>query len=108
MVNLVAAQKPLLHGLMKLAGIIPHTVEIEPGTVMNIWVPSETIKKPKKTKTFRRRGHSNRQAHEARCSSRPWLRRRGHRHLAIPGGIPDEKILRLRAGPPLLRRVDHR
>ncbi|KAK4393682.1 Biotin biosynthesis bifunctional protein BioHC [Sesamum angolense] len=51
MVNLVAVQKPLLHGLMKLAGIIPHNVEIEPGTVMNIWVPSETIKKPKKTKT---------------------------------------------------------
>ncbi|KAL0378139.1 UNVERIFIED_CONTAM: hypothetical protein Sradi_3119400 [Sesamum radiatum] len=51
MVNLVAAQKPLLHGLMKLAGIIPHTVEIEPGTVMNIWVPSETVKKPQKTKT---------------------------------------------------------
>ncbi|KAI3451693.1 hypothetical protein Pfo_008358 [Paulownia fortunei] len=50
MVNLVAAQKPLLYGLMKMAGIIPHTVEIEPGTVMNIWVPCETIKKPKRSK----------------------------------------------------------
>lgn len=50
MVNFVAAQKPLLLGLMKMAGVIPHTVEIEPGTVMNIWVPSETIKKPKKSK----------------------------------------------------------
>ncbi|CAK9152395.1 unnamed protein product [Ilex paraguariensis] len=50
MVNLVAAQKPLMLGLMKMAGIKPHTVEIEPGTVMNIWVPKETIKKPKKSK----------------------------------------------------------
>ncbi|XP_010263643.1 PREDICTED: epoxide hydrolase 4 [Nelumbo nucifera] len=45
MVNLVAAQKPLLHGLMKLAGLRPHTVEIEPGTSMNFWVPSETLNK---------------------------------------------------------------
>ncbi|KAL3630290.1 hypothetical protein CASFOL_023274 [Castilleja foliolosa] len=51
MVNLVAAQRPLLHGLMKMAGIVPHTVEIDPGTVMNIWVPSETIKKPKRPNT---------------------------------------------------------
>ncbi|CAK7339578.1 unnamed protein product [Dovyalis caffra] len=48
MVNLVAAQKPLLYGLMKMAGVQPHLVEIEPGTVMNFWVPNETIKKPKK------------------------------------------------------------
>ncbi|XP_020229553.1 epoxide hydrolase 4 [Cajanus cajan] len=48
MVNLVAAQKPLLHGLMKMAGIRPYTVEIEPGTVMSFWVPSETITKPNK------------------------------------------------------------
>ncbi|KAF5738156.1 epoxide hydrolase 3-like isoform X1 [Tripterygium wilfordii] len=48
MVNLVAAQKPLLQGLMKMAGVKPHAVEIEPGTVMNFWVPTETIKKPKK------------------------------------------------------------
>ncbi|CAI9777704.1 unnamed protein product [Fraxinus pennsylvanica] len=51
MVNLVAAQKPLLHGLMKMAGIRLHTIEIEPGTVMSIWVPSETIQKPKKSKS---------------------------------------------------------
>jgi pimeloyl-ACP methyl ester carboxylesterase len=48
MVNLVAAQKPLLLGLMKMAGIKPYTVEIEPGTVMSFWVPLETIKKHKK------------------------------------------------------------
>ncbi|XP_043711456.1 putative aminoacrylate hydrolase RutD isoform X2 [Telopea speciosissima] len=48
MVNLVAAQKPLLHGLMKMAGLRPQMVEIEPGTTMSFWVPSETIKKAKK------------------------------------------------------------
>ncbi|CAJ1942553.1 unnamed protein product [Sphenostylis stenocarpa] len=48
MVNLVAAQRPLLHVLMKMAGIRPYTVEIEPGTLMSFWVPSETITKPKK------------------------------------------------------------
>ncbi|KAF5194450.1 alpha/beta-Hydrolases superfamily protein [Thalictrum thalictroides] len=45
MVNLVAAQKPLLHGLMKLAGLRPTTVEVVPGTKMDFWVPSETIRK---------------------------------------------------------------
>ncbi|XP_021638995.2 uncharacterized protein LOC110634345 isoform X2 [Hevea brasiliensis] len=50
MVNLVAAQKPLLHGLMKMAGVKPHLVEIEPGTIMNFWVPVETIKKQKPRK----------------------------------------------------------
>ncbi|XP_052194973.1 uncharacterized protein LOC127803022 [Diospyros lotus] len=48
MVNLVAAQKPLLHGLMKMAGVVPHAVEIEPGTTMNFWVPKETINKKAK------------------------------------------------------------
>ncbi|CAI0392262.1 unnamed protein product [Linum tenue] len=49
MVNLVAAQKPLLNLLMKMAGVKTHTVEIEPGTVMNFWVPAEvTLKKPTK------------------------------------------------------------
>ncbi|CAN4083281.1 unnamed protein product [Withania somnifera] len=51
MVNLVEAQKPLLRGLMKMAGIRPHSIEIEPGTIMNFWVPSETlIPKTKKNK----------------------------------------------------------
>lgn len=48
MVNLVAAQRPLLHALMKMAGVIPYSVEIEPGTVMNFWVPIDTLPKPKK------------------------------------------------------------
>ena len=41
MVNLVAVQKPLIHWLMKMAGVVPHSVQIEAGTVMNIWVPRE-------------------------------------------------------------------
>lgn len=45
MVNLVEAQKPLVHGLMKMAGVVPYTLEIEPGTKMNFWVPKETLKK---------------------------------------------------------------
>ena len=45
MVNHVAALRPMLHGLMKMAGVKPYTVEIEPGTVMNLWVPLETLKK---------------------------------------------------------------
>lgn len=48
MVNLVAAQKPLLHGLMKMAGVVPYTLEIEEGTSMNFWVPKETLNKPNK------------------------------------------------------------
>ncbi|CAI0392260.1 unnamed protein product [Linum tenue] len=47
MVNLVAAQKPLLNLLMKMAGVKTHTVEIEPGTVMNFWA-EVTLKKPTK------------------------------------------------------------
>ncbi|ERM94741.1 hypothetical protein AMTRI_Chr03g50180 [Amborella trichopoda] len=50
MVNLVAAQKPLLHGLMKLAGLTPQNVEIEEGTAMNFWVPSPKSKKNNKHK----------------------------------------------------------
>ncbi|WCJ24921.1 alpha/beta-Hydrolases superfamily protein [Euphorbia peplus] len=48
MVNLVAAQKPLMLGLMKMAGVKPYLVDIEPGTVMNFWVPLESFQKPQK------------------------------------------------------------
>ena len=34
--------KFLLHGVLKLAGISPQTIEIEPGTVINIWASTET------------------------------------------------------------------
>ncbi|XP_075653693.1 uncharacterized protein LOC142624079 [Castanea sativa] len=45
MVNFVAALRPMVRWLMKIAGMQPYTVEIEPGTVMNFWVPLETLKK---------------------------------------------------------------
>lgn len=48
MVNLVAAQRPLLHALMKMAGVVPYSVDIEPGTIMNFWVPIESLPKTKK------------------------------------------------------------
>lgn len=48
MVNLVTAYCSMLRwGMMKIAGVRPYTVEIEPGTVMRFWVPSETPLKPK-------------------------------------------------------------
>lgn len=40
----------MLHGLMKMAGVVPQTIEIESGTVMNFWVPTETVPKLKKSK----------------------------------------------------------
>ncbi|KAJ9552170.1 hypothetical protein OSB04_016215 [Centaurea solstitialis] len=35
----------LLHGVMKLVGLTPQTLEIEPDTLMNIWLPKEVIVK---------------------------------------------------------------
>jgi pimeloyl-ACP methyl ester carboxylesterase len=43
MVNFVEAQKPLLHWLVKNAGLREQLIEIEPGTYMNFWVPKEII-----------------------------------------------------------------
>ncbi|XP_058092090.1 uncharacterized protein LOC131237975 [Magnolia sinica] len=45
MVNFVAAEKQLVHGVMKMAGLRPKSVEIEPGTVMNFWAPSSSKRK---------------------------------------------------------------
>ncbi|GKD90325.1 alpha/beta hydrolase fold-1 [Tanacetum coccineum] len=42
---LFALLTSLLHGIIKLAGLRLKTIEIEPGTIMNIWVPQETISK---------------------------------------------------------------
>ena len=39
MVNLIEAQKPLLTGMMRLAGLRPIDVELEPGTTMHVWAP---------------------------------------------------------------------
>ncbi|XVF01099.1 hypothetical protein REPUB_Repub04eG0058900 [Reevesia pubescens] len=40
--SLLKICKFLLHGVLKLAGISPQRIEIEPGTIINIWVPTET------------------------------------------------------------------
>ncbi|KAM0062131.1 putative alpha/beta hydrolase-1 [Helianthus debilis subsp. tardiflorus] len=45
MVNAFAVLTPLLHGLVKVAGLTPQTIEIVPGTLMNVWVPKETVTK---------------------------------------------------------------
>ncbi|CAK9134092.1 unnamed protein product [Ilex paraguariensis] len=45
MVNVFTVVKPLLQGLMKLVGMTPKLVEIEPRTLMNFWVPNETIQR---------------------------------------------------------------
>ncbi|KAJ0009910.1 hypothetical protein Pint_34656 [Pistacia integerrima] len=47
MVNFFSIYKPLLHGVLKLVGMTTQAVEIEPGTVLNFWVPTETTKKTK-------------------------------------------------------------
>ncbi|KAJ9537839.1 hypothetical protein OSB04_030572 [Centaurea solstitialis] len=43
--NIFVVLTPLLHGLVKLAGLTPQTIEIEPGTLMNIWVPKKCVTK---------------------------------------------------------------
>ncbi|CAK7329694.1 unnamed protein product [Dovyalis caffra] len=52
MVNTLSLYKPLLHGLMKLAGVRPQAVEIEPGTVINFWLPNETTAKNRPAVVF--------------------------------------------------------
>ncbi|KAG9449655.1 hypothetical protein H6P81_009620 [Aristolochia fimbriata] len=61
MVNLVAAQKPLLHGLMKMAGLVPHTVEIDEETVMSFWVPRR-----KEDKIEKKKNNNNNKDHKTR------------------------------------------
>ncbi|PNT41422.1 hypothetical protein POPTR_004G155800v4 [Populus trichocarpa] len=41
MVNVLTMYMSLLRALMKLVGVKPQAVEIEPGTVMRFWVPSD-------------------------------------------------------------------
>ncbi|XP_045817377.1 epoxide hydrolase 4-like [Trifolium pratense] len=48
MVNTVTLIWSLGKWTVKMAGVKPYMVEIEPGTVMRFWVPSETISKPTK------------------------------------------------------------
>ena len=50
MVNLVAAQKPLLHFLVRMAGLRQHTVDVDgAGTVITFWVPKDKVPKEKGT-----------------------------------------------------------
>ncbi|XP_048229624.1 uncharacterized protein LOC8271427 isoform X1 [Ricinus communis] len=46
MVNTIAMYMPLLHGLLKVAGMRSQAVVLEPGTTINFWVPTETTDKP--------------------------------------------------------------
>ncbi|CAN6544061.1 unnamed protein product [Malus baccata var. baccata] len=45
--NIFPVYKFILHGVMKLVGMRPQTVEIEPGTIMNFWVPNKITEKQK-------------------------------------------------------------
>ncbi|CAL4962464.1 unnamed protein product [Urochloa decumbens] len=50
MVNLVEAQKPLLHFLVRRAGLRQHTVDVDgAGTVITFWVPKDKVPKDKPT-----------------------------------------------------------
>ncbi|KAK1665898.1 hypothetical protein QYE76_054057 [Lolium multiflorum] len=50
MVNLVEAQKPLLHFLIRLAGLRQHTVDVDgAGTELTFWVPKDKVPKDKST-----------------------------------------------------------
>ncbi|TYH94269.1 hypothetical protein ES332_A12G029800v1 [Gossypium tomentosum] len=44
--GLLKIYKFFLHGVLKLAGISPKKIEIQPGTVVNFWVPTQTTTKP--------------------------------------------------------------
>ncbi|KAB2635628.1 hypothetical protein D8674_026162 [Pyrus ussuriensis x Pyrus communis] len=45
--NIFPVYKFILHGVMKLVGMRPQTVDIEPGTIMNFWVPNKITEKQK-------------------------------------------------------------
>lgn len=49
MVNIIEGQKPLLHTLVRMAGLRPVLVELEPGTVMHFWAPKHRLPSQKKT-----------------------------------------------------------
>jgi hypothetical protein len=50
MVNLVEAQKPLLHFLIRWTGLRQHTVDVDgAGTVISFWMPKDKVPKDKAT-----------------------------------------------------------
>lgn len=46
MVNTFKILEPLVKGVVKLAGLTPRLVEIEPGTLLHIWLPTKDTNKP--------------------------------------------------------------
>ncbi|KAF8038691.1 hypothetical protein BT93_B1283 [Corymbia citriodora subsp. variegata] len=52
MVNIIKLYKPFLQAAMKLAGVTPQKIEIEPGTVMNFWAPARPRKNNKNAIVF--------------------------------------------------------
>ncbi|KAE8669983.1 hypothetical protein F3Y22_tig00112206pilonHSYRG00076 [Hibiscus syriacus] len=44
--SLLKIYKFFLHGLLRLVGLSPRKIEIEPGTVVNVWGPNKPSKKP--------------------------------------------------------------
>ncbi|KAL3730709.1 hypothetical protein ACJRO7_027700 [Eucalyptus globulus] len=52
MVNTIKLYQPLMRAAMKLAGVRPRKIEIEPGTVMNFWAPTRTPNKNKNAVVF--------------------------------------------------------
>lgn len=47
MVNLLTALNPLLRALLKFYGLTSQTVEIEPGTVIHFWAPTQVVESNK-------------------------------------------------------------
>ncbi|KAL3730717.1 hypothetical protein ACJRO7_027706 [Eucalyptus globulus] len=52
MVNTIKLYQSLLRAAMKLAGVRPRKIEIEPGTAMNFWAPTRTPNKNKNAVVF--------------------------------------------------------
>ncbi|URD98373.1 alpha/beta hydrolase fold [Musa troglodytarum] len=84
MMNWVEVQNTLLHWLARRAGLRQQTVELEPGTIMNFWVPKA-------------KGEGGEE--EACGGAGAWLRDGRDHDMTIPGRIPGGPIRRLRAGP---------
>ncbi|KAK3420913.1 hypothetical protein EUGRSUZ_G01679 [Eucalyptus grandis] len=52
MVNTVKLYQALLRATMKLAGLRPRKIEIEPGTIMNFWAPTQSQNNTKNAVVF--------------------------------------------------------
>ncbi|XP_039173687.1 uncharacterized protein LOC120296095 [Eucalyptus grandis] len=52
MVNTIKLYQPLLRATMKLAGVRPQKIEIEPGIIMNFWAPTQSQNNNKNAVVF--------------------------------------------------------